>query len=93
MIDKILEISPKNLAIQFIHDRLKSKNYRGIHLVQHARYTYPELIGCLLAIYAVVGESKLRVPKGDPVSEDDVKDFPEFKNMVEIYRATLKKEV
>lgn len=91
MIDKILEISPKNLAIQFIHERLKSKNYRGIHLVQHARYTYPELIGCLLAIYAVVGESKLRVPKGDPVSEDDVKDFPEFKNMVEIYRATFEK--
>lgn len=34
MFEKLLNINPNNLAINFLYNRIRSKNYRGIHIVQ-----------------------------------------------------------
>lgn len=88
---KILSINPKNEALIFLNKRINSKNYRGTHLVQHQRYSYHEIVGSLLAIYAVVKDGKLTVPKGDPATDTDVADFPDFKKMVTLYSSTFNK--
>lgn len=93
MIDynKIIKISPENESIKFVVERLKSKNYRGFHLVQHQRVNYSELIGFLLCIYAVVNNNKMPIPKGDPSNISDLKEYPEFKKAFDLYVSTFGK--
>lgn len=91
MFEKLLNINPNNLAIIFLYNRIRSKNYRGIHIVQQQRYSYSELLGLLLALYAVAGIEKIDLPKGDPDTEEDVKNYPLFKKAVQIYKAVFKK--
>lgn len=91
MHENILNIDTNNLAVKFIYDRLNSRKYRGFHLVQHERTSYSELVGVLLVVYAVVGEGKMPIPKGDPTSDEHVKDFQKFKQATKLYMSIFEK--
>lgn len=47
MKDYVSNIDLGNSSLKFIDERLRSENYRGIHLSQHNRYDLPKLIDIL----------------------------------------------
>ena len=49
--DRLININPNADCLKFLADRVLSKNYRGMHLVQHTRYTYEQLIGHIKGLY------------------------------------------
>lgn len=46
----VSNINLGNSSLKFIDERLKSENYRGIHLSQHNRYDLPKLIEILMLL-------------------------------------------
>ncbi|MEO8065523.1 MAG: hypothetical protein ABI643_01545 [Candidatus Doudnabacteria bacterium] len=65
ILKEILSIDKDNLFLHYIVERIKDKDYRGLHISQHNRYDLDRLSGIVEAIHSVVGNSKFRIPLGD----------------------------
>lgn len=67
--DKILQeiknIDPSKKCINFIIERLKSNNYRGIQISQHNRYDKNEILIILQEVYNLVDENLMQIRTTD----------------------------
>lgn len=61
----ILDIKPNNKFLEYIVERVKREDYRGLHISQHNRYEMDDVIVMLKAIYEVVQNGFLQIPLGD----------------------------
>ena len=64
-LDDIVSVAESNLFVQYIVDRIKDDNYRGLHISQHNRYDLERLTKIIDGMYAIVGNKNFRVPSGD----------------------------
>ena len=64
MLDKVLEIEKGNNFIQYIIKRIKTQNYRGIHLSQHNRYDFDYVKNIICVIYNEVKNEFFEIPRG-----------------------------
>jgi len=88
MLDKVLEIEKGNNFIQYIIKRIKTQNYRGIHLSQHNRYDFDYVKNIISVIYNEVKNEFFEIPRGDYSEKSGAKkdynpnDYPIFKKIV-----------
>jgi hypothetical protein len=88
MLDKVLEIEKGNNFIQYIIKRIKTQNYRGIHLSQHNRYDFDYVKNIISVIYNEVKNECFEIPRGDYSEKSGAKkdynpnDYPIFKKIV-----------
>ena len=57
ILQEIINIDSSNKFLVYIIDRIKRKDYRGIHISQHNRYDLYYIEKILEAIYFIAGES------------------------------------
>ncbi|WP_104760880.1 restriction endonuclease subunit R [Helicobacter cetorum] len=98
MLEKILqEITQLDFSkecLKFLVARMKSPNYRGMHLSQHNRYTKKEIKIIIQAIFDEIGEELLQIRTTDmskrPNNIDGEKSYSEIVNAIhkEIDRMT-----
>ena len=90
--DKILQeiahIDPSKECIKFLVERLQSKEYRGIQISQHNRYTKKEILVILGEIYNLVGEGLMQIRTTDlskrPQNIDGEEKYAELTNNISI---------
>jgi hypothetical protein len=62
----MVEVNSEGQVEKYLVNRIRSADYRGIHLSQHNRITEEKLAAILEAIDEVAGDSAFAVPPGDP---------------------------
>ena len=65
ILKNIIAIKPDNLFLQYIVDRIRHNNYRGLHVSQHNRYDLDRLTQILNGVYEIVEDKQFRIPLGD----------------------------
>ena len=84
--NKLKSISASNQALDFLSKRLKTTDYRGIHLSEHNRYTISDIIILLETMKKIVGDSRLTIRNTDlskrPKNNDDEKLYDKYVNSV-----------
>ena len=86
-LDRLVEIDPKKKCLEFLAERVISNNYRGLHLSQHNRYTFENLLIILENIERVVGEKKMQIRNTDlsqrPQNTPGEESYAKFCNLVQ----------
>lgn len=65
ILQEISQIDPSKECLKFLAKRLQSKDYRGIQISQHNRYTKKEILVILQEIYALVGSNLMQIRTTD----------------------------
>lgn len=65
ILQEITKIDPSKKCLNFIVERIKSNNYRGIHISQHNRYSKKEILIVLQEIYNLAGSNLIQVRTTD----------------------------
>ncbi len=65
ILQEISQIDPSKECLKFLVKRLQSKDYRGIQISQHNRYTKKEILVILQEIYALVGSNLMQIRTTD----------------------------
>lgn len=65
ILHEIPKIDPSKKCLKFIVERIKSNNYRGIHISQHNRYGKKEILIILQEIYNLAGSDLIQVRTTD----------------------------
>lgn len=82
----ILKIAPNNKAVEFIYWRFLQDDYRGIHLLQHNRWTFKKFKAIIFAIvYSQDENGYIKVPRGDEIKNFLIGDYPQYGNLVNLF--------
>lgn len=65
ILQEISQIDQSKECLKFLAKRLQSKDYRGIQISQHNRYTKKEILVILQEIYALVGSNLMQIRTTD----------------------------
>ena len=88
ILQEITKIDPSKKCINFIVERIKSNNYRGIQISQHNRYTKDDILIILHEIYNLVGEGLMQIRTTDlskrPQNIDGEEKYAELTNNISI---------
>ncbi len=86
ILQEIVKIDPSKQCINFIAERIKSNNYRGIQISQHNRYTKKEILIILHEIYNLVGKNLMQIRTTDlskrPINIDGEEKYAELINNI-----------
>lgn len=88
ILQEIIKIDTSKDCLNFIVERIKSDNYRGIQISQHNRYTKKEILIILHEIYNLVGENLMQIRTTDlskrPINIDGEEKYAELTNNISI---------
>ncbi|GAA8875805.1 hypothetical protein HpRW186_03260 [Helicobacter pylori] len=62
---EITQLDPSKECLKFLANRIKSSDYRGLHLSQHNRYDQNKIKTIIQAIFNEVGEDLLQIRTTD----------------------------
>lgn len=62
---EITQLDPSKECLKFLANRIKSSDYRGLHLSQHNRYDQNKIKTIIQAIFNEVGEDFLQIRTTD----------------------------
>ncbi|GAA8072933.1 hypothetical protein Neuguinea51_13880 [Helicobacter pylori] len=62
---EITQLDPSKECLKFLADRIRSPDYRGLHLSQHNRYDQNKIKTIIQAIFNEVGEDLLQIRTTD----------------------------
>ena len=83
-------ISPNNMFISYIIQRLQSNNYRGMHISQHNRYNLEVISEILKAIKETCNKNLFVIPPGDYDRTKPLEaKFSDFQNIVDVTKAKI----
>lgn len=90
-LDNILVINPNNLAIKFIYWRMLQNNYRGLHLLQHNRWTFEKFRAIIIAIFhSQDNNGYVRIPRGDE-GKFHLGDYSQYLELIKKFQEEYKK--
>ncbi len=65
ILQEITQLDPSKECLKFLANRIKSSDYRGLHLSQHNRYDQNKIKIIIQAIFNEVGEDFLQIRTTD----------------------------